>query len=168
MRRLTLVVTIAACTAAGAVAGCATSGFGEGHVTAPGKPEAEGDATFTWRAAADATRGTIRAVLPDGRVFAGEFLQVTTTTQGEELGSYWGGPYGWAHAGPHADDYSTFVRYYSGRVLAELEGPSGEHMRCHFQLAEPERGPQSGGIGDCEISSGERIGHATLRGEEED
>lgn len=167
MRWMSVVVAAAGLLAACAVAGCATSGLGEGHVEAPGKPEAEGEAQFSWRADADATRGTIRAVLPDGRVFSGQFMQVTSTTVAQDLGPYWGGPYTWGYGGPYYD-YSTFVRHYSGRVIAQLDGPSGEVMRCRFLLARPEDGPQSGGVGDCELSSGEHIEYATLRGERGD
>lgn len=168
MRRWKAALAAACAIAAGAVAGCATSGYGSGRVEAPGKPEAEGEATFRWTADADATRGTIRAALPDGRIFRGDFLQVTSTTVAQDLSPYWaswGGPwYGWGYGGPY--DYTTFVRHYSGRVIAQLEGPNGERMRCRFLLARPEDGPQSGGVGDCELSSGETIAYATLRGEE--
>lgn len=162
MRRWT--VTVALVAWAGVI-GCATSGVGSGRVDAPGKPDAEGEATFTWRAEADATRGTIRATLPDGRVFRGRFVQATSATMVQDIGGYWGAD-GWGYGGPY--DSTAFVRHYSGQVLAQLEGPSGERMRCNFQLARPEDGPQSGGIGECQLSSGERISYATLRGEEED
>jgi hypothetical protein len=167
MRRMaTVVVALVACVAA---AGCATSGVGRGQVEAPGKPEAEGEAVFVWRADADARRGTIEAVLPDGRDFRGTFLQVTSATVAQDIGpGYWSaaGPgYGWGYMAGY--DSSTFVRHYSGRVLAQLDGPEGETMRCLFQLARPEDGPASGGMGACELSSGERIEDATLRGEDD-
>lgn len=160
------------------VAGCATSGMGSGRVEAPGKPDAEGEAVFTWRASADATRGDIEAELPDGRIFRGSFRQVSRATLAEP-GSWWGeldpahaggGPEeGWGDRG-HAwrygatSDHSGFVRHYSGHVVAQLDGPRGERMRCSFALARPEDGPASGGVGECELSGGERIEHATLRG----
>lgn len=162
MRWLMLVIALAA--AAGGASGCATSGYGSGRVDAPGKPGAEGEATFTWRAEANATRGTIRATLPDGRTFTGSFMQVTSATMVQDISGYWGAG-GWGYGGPY--DSTAFVRHYSGRVLAQLDGPSGERMRCHFQLGRPEDGPQSGGIGSCELSSGERIEYATLRGEDD-
>lgn len=158
MRRMAMVLLLAT--------GCATSGVGAGLVEAPGKPDAEGEAMFTWRADADATRGTIQAALPDGRVFQGSFLQVTSATVAEDLSPYagaaWGGPYGWGYGGVYG--HSSFVRHYSGRVIAQLAGPGGERMRCFFQLARPEDGPASGGVGECELSGGERIDYATLRG----
>lgn len=167
MRRMAMVIPLVACLAA---AGCATSGVGRGQVEAPGKPEAEGEAVFVWRADADARRGTIEAVLPDGRDFRGTFLQVTSATVAQDLGpgySTWAGPgYGWGYMSGY--DHSSFVRHYTGRVIAQLDGPDGETMRCVFQLARPEDGPASGGMGDCELSGGERIEYATLRGEDDD
>ena len=148
-----------------ALGACATSGIGSGRLVSPGKPGAEGAVELAWRAAPDATRGTLRAVLPDGRVFEGELLQITHTTLDRELSPYvatWRAPwYGWGYVG--VEDRTTFVRHYSGRVIAVLEGPAGERMRCRFVLARPEDGPESGGQGDCELSTGEHIEYAVLR-----
>lgn len=166
-RALAMRTTIAAVLGALGLCACATSGVGSGRLVSPGKPESEGPVELTWRAAPDATHGTISAILPDGRTFQGDFLQVTQTTLDRDLRPYWsswGSPwYGWGYAGAY--DTVTFVRHYSGRVIAQLEGPSGEHMRCRFVLARPESGPQSGGQGECELSTGERIDYAVLRGE---
>ncbi len=149
------------------VAGCATSGGGSGLLVSPGKPDGESVA-FLWRASPDVTNGTIRAILADGREFSGNFMQVSSTTQTEQLTPYWsswGSPwYGWGGPGMAYSD-SGFVRHYSGRVIAQLQGPDGVHMRCFFTLARPEDGPQSGGQGNCEMSNGERIDYAELRGE---
>jgi hypothetical protein len=168
MRRATVSITTAIAIAAAGAAGCATTGFGSGRVAAPGKPEAEGEASFRWRAEPDATRGTINAVLPDGRIFRGSFLQVVSTTVAQDLDPYWsawGGPWhGWGYSGIYND--TMFVRHYTGRVIAQLTGPEGERMRCRFVLARPEDGPASGGVGDCELSSGETIEYAALRGED--
>ncbi|UJR82479.1 hypothetical protein [Sandaracinus amylolyticus] len=141
--------------------GCATSGGGSGTLET-GKPDQTEPVAFQWNAAPDATHGTIQAELLDGRDFSGEFLQVTTETRATDLDPYWdvwGGPwYGMA-------DDTTFVRHYTGRVIAQLTGPEGQRMRCNFQLADPEAGPQSGGMGECELSTGERVEDATLRGQ---
>lgn len=143
-------------------AGCATSGGGTGTLET-GKREGSEPVVFQWSAAPDATHGTIEAELADGRDFSGQFLQVTSETEGTDLEPYWGGMWGGPWYGM-ADD-TAFVREYTGRVIAQLRGPDGEHMRCHFQLADPEAGPQSGGMGDCELSTGERIEDVTLRGQ---
>ena len=153
------------------VTGCGSSGYGGGRLASPGKPGDGGAVTFRWSAGADTTRGPIVAVLPDGRRFDGRFMQITSTTVGEDYGAFraaWAGPMygaGWGY-GPYYDDWS-FVRHYSGQVVAQLRGPAGELMRCQFVLADPVDGPESGGVGDCELSTGERVRFATLRGEDE-
>lgn len=154
---MTLVAVIA-----GLAAGCGTSGVGSGTLESAGKPEREGDVEFTWTADAEATRGTLQAVLPDGRMFSGNFMQITSTTVGDDLDGYWTG---WNGSWDGMSDGPEFVRQYSGHVIGQLTGPDGERMRCRFQLAEPEEGPASGGMGECDLTSGETIDDATLRGE---
>ncbi|UJR86253.1 hypothetical protein [Sandaracinus amylolyticus] len=153
-----------------ALGACATSGSGRGELQTVGK-QREGDVEFAWIAEPDATRGDISATLPDGRVFRGTFLQITSSTLTSDVSPYWTT---WGHAwyGGYGYplmyyDYPGFVRTYSGRVIAQLEGPGEERMRCAFVLARPEDGPASGGMGDCEISTGEQIEYATLRGQDD-
>ncbi|MDQ3033599.1 MAG: hypothetical protein M3Y87_14360 [Myxococcota bacterium] len=150
--------------------GCASSGVGVGRLTSPGKPEAEGNVVFRWRAGLDATNGDIGASLPDGRRFAGRFLQVTSTTVAQHLDAWstLGAPYyGNARGGAYWEpvDASSFVTRYTGRVMAQLQGPDDEVMRCLFVLEDPVAGPQSGGLGNCELSTGERIDYARLVGD---
>ncbi|MDQ3032634.1 MAG: hypothetical protein M3Y87_09475 [Myxococcota bacterium] len=147
------------------VAGCATSGIGSGELTTPGKTGGDGTVLFAWDAGTDSTNGDIRAVLPDGRVFDGRFLQVTATTTTQQLGPYWAGwgPWtGWS--GGWAGGGTGFVTHYTGRVIATLEGPEGQRMRCQFQLEDPPDGPESGGMGNCELSTGEVVRYAVLTG----
>ena len=54
-------------------------------------------------------------------------------------------------------DVPTFVRNYSGTVIATLLGDRGGRMRCRFRLAEPEQGMSGGGVGECEASGGGKI-----------
>lgn len=147
--------------------GCATSGVGTGRLVSPGKPEAEGNVRFGWRAGMDTTQGDIAATLPDGRRFEGRFLQVTSATVAQQFDAWstLGAPYygnwrGGAYWEPV--DASSFVTHYTGRVLAQLAGPNDELMRCTFLLEDPVAGPQSGGLGDCELTTGERIDFAQL------
>lgn len=152
------------------LAACGSSGYGSGRLAAPGKPN-EGPVVFRWSAGADPTSGPITAVLPDGRRFDGRFMQVTSAT----LDQYWGpvgvgwvGPgYGWGGTWAYDPYYDTYgyVRHYSGRVVAQLRGPEDELMRCYFVLEDPYEGPEKGGMGQCELSTGEHIDFATLRGE---
>jgi hypothetical protein len=111
--------------------------------------------------------GTLETTLPNGEVFSGRYLQVTSTATADTLGAGWGGwgPWGdyWNDWGPFGSpwvgggDYSTFIQNYSGKVLATLFGDRGDTMRCRFQLADPEEGMDSGGVGQCETSDGEKI-----------
>ena len=94
--------------------------------------------------------GTMHVTLPDGETFTGRYLEVTSDTDAETLDPFWGGwGVGWAGWGPWSDDYGawvvgadvpTFVRNYSGTVIATLLGDRGGRMRCRFRLAEPEQG----------------------------
>lgn len=152
------------------LAACGSSGYGSGRLTAPGKPD-EGPVMFTWSAGADATSGPITAVLPDGRRFEGRFMQITSTTMAEDYGTFrtgWAGPtYGWGWGyGPYYDDWA-FIRHYSGQLIAQLRGPEDELMRCQFVLEDPVEGPEEGGVGECELSTGERVSYAALRGEDD-
>lgn len=155
------------------LAACSSSGWGSGTLASPGKPGGEGPVVFRWSAGADATSGPIAAVLPDGRRFEGRFVQATSATLDQSWGPVgvgWVGPgygYGWGGSwayDPYYDSYG-YVRHYSGRVIAQLRGPENELMRCFFVLEDPYDGPEEGGMGECELSTGERIDFATLRGE---
>lgn len=145
--------------------GCATAGSGLGTLEQPGKPEGAGEVWFSWRAGGDTTRGAIEAALPDGRVFTGRYIQIGEDVVPPDVGAYWidvGAP-GVRWGGGYGAQPPTTVRERTGRVIAQLEGPNGQMMRCRFDLAVPEDGPGSGGRGDCDISTGEAIEDATLR-----
>ncbi|UJR87201.1 hypothetical protein [Sandaracinus amylolyticus] len=151
---------------AAALVGCGTTGVGDGVLERDGKPEEGGDVAFTWRADPNATEGSIHAVLPDGRAFDGRFMQVHSSVVREDLGPYWS-----SWAAPSYSEGTTyhdasFDRVYSGRMVAQLRGPEGQRMRCVFQLARPEEGPEAGGAGRCQLSTGERIEYAELREED--
>jgi hypothetical protein len=100
--------------------------------------------------------------LPTGEAFAGKYVQITSTTTANTVppafwGPWWGdwGPFGY----PWYDgaDYPTFVRNYSGKVVATLFGDRGDTMRCRFNLSGPEEGMHGGGVGECQVSSGGQI-----------
>ena len=40
----------------------------------------------------------------------------------------------------NASNRARISKYYNGRVLANLNGADGEHMRCRFQLVRPQSG----------------------------
>ncbi len=146
-----------------AVAGCTTTGTGYGEPRRPGGP----NATFNWQAQS-ARSGTMNASLSDGSSYSGPFFQVTRETRVDELaplwvgwgpgwgrhrgwgGRGWGG--GWDYWGPT----QSVITHYSGRVLANLEGPGG-HMRCRFTLMRPSSGMSGGGEGQCQLPTGARL-----------
>jgi hypothetical protein len=57
----------------------------------------------------------------------------------------------WGPPGP------DFVTVYSGRVIANLEGPDGQRVRGRFQLNDPAAGMRGGGQGQCRLSDGSTL-----------
>jgi hypothetical protein len=151
--------------AAALLGGCVASGAIKGRLTEPGA--AATPVTLHYRSARFNQNGILTATLPDGESFSGRYLQVTSDTDAESLDPYWGGwGVGWAGWGPWTDDYGpwivgedvpTFVRNYSGKVIATLLGDRGSRMRCRFCLADPSQGMSSGGVGECEVTGGGKI-----------
>jgi hypothetical protein len=145
-----------ACAAALTLAACQTSGTGtgSGNVRGTSKPVA-----FTWEST-DSTSGTITATFGSGRVFRGNYFQITHDTRVERLEPLWDGwgrPYGrntWRYWDRESE--TKFVKTYSGRVLANLADERGDHMRCRFTLISPSRGMAGGGEGRCELSDSQR------------
>ena len=147
------------------LSGCVASGPIKGRYTAPGAGPTP--VTLHYRSARFNQNGTMSVTLPDGEAFSGRYLQVTSDTSGEALDPYWDNwGVGWEGWGAFSDDYGpwipgadvpTFVRNYSGKVIATLLGDRGSRMRCRFRLAEPNQGMSSGGVGECEVSGGGKI-----------
>ena len=145
--------------------GCVASGPIQGRMKTPGA--APVPVTMHYRSERFNQNGTMRATLPSGEAFSGRYLQVTSDTDAETLDPFWGGwGVGWEGWGPWSDDSGpwivgadvpTFVRNYSGTVIATLLGDRGGRMRCRFRLAEPEQGMSGGGVGECEASGGGKI-----------
>jgi hypothetical protein len=137
-----------------AAAGCTTMGAGTGSTPSGADP-----VSFNWKSS-DSISGTMNATAPDGKTYDGQFFQVTKQTTVDTLeplwvgwgGGRWGG-FGWNDwdAGP------SFITKYTGRVVANLGAPSGEHMRCKFQLAHPSSGMAGGGRGRCQMPDGQTI-----------
>jgi hypothetical protein len=145
-----------ACAAAVTLAACETTGTGtgSGNVRGTSKPVA-----FTWESS-DSTSGTITATFGSGRVFRGNYYQITHDTRVERLDPLWEGwgrPYRrntWRYWDRESE--VQFVKTYSGRVLANLHDESDAHMRCRFTLISPSRGMAGGGEGRCELSDSKR------------
>jgi hypothetical protein len=138
------------------MAACQTAGTGSGNIRGSNKPVA-----FTWEST-DSVSGNITATFGTGRVFKGTYFQITRDTRVDRLEPLWDGwgrPYrrsAWRHWS--ADPGPEFMKTYSGRVLANLHSPDGDHMRCRFTLISPQRGMAGGGEGRCQLSeSGKEI-----------
>lgn len=147
--------------------GCTTTvtGTGGGQIV---KGEAEGQpVNFYWTSTDDGNSGVMRASISDEN-YEGRFFQITQKTRGEVLLPLWGrwrnGWYDWPYwGGPLPNHATQFITRYSGKVVATLESPSKNFMRCRFHLVEPERGMMGGGEGECQLSGGRTI-HANFSG----
>ena len=150
---------------------CVHSGTAEGEfVSGPGEQQ---PVTFTWKSAVDdPTRGSMSVVLPDGRQFAGPYFEITESTRPEILSPLWEN---WEDrfwdtwAVPQKEGASAvesevaFVSLYTGQVVANLTGNHQTHLRCRFSLQHPSRGLAGGGVGECQMNTGDRIDTAVLR-----
>jgi hypothetical protein len=143
--------------AALSLAACETpngAGTGSGNVRGTQKPVA-----FTWESD-DSNSGDITATFGSGRVFKGEYVQISRDIRGESLNPLWDGwdrprsKNAWRYW--NADSRSEFVRENDGRVLANLHSDNGEYMRCKFTLISPQRGMKGGGEGRCQLSESSR------------
>lgn len=144
---------------------CTTTGMGGGQLTGGGADEQA--VVFTWRSTDGAMSGTMNAQLPS-ETYTGRFFQITRQTRSEVLAPLWThwslGWYDWPYWGgvaqsPYPYPYPTvqFITHYSGKVVATLESPGNQRMRCRFHLAEPARGMLGGGEGECQLSGGRVI-----------
>lgn len=132
--------------------GCTTMGTGFGS-TASGKEPVN----FSWKST-DGVSGTMTATAPDAS-YSGQFFQITSNTTADSLGPLWAGwgP-GWRRGGwAYWGDDTDFVTHYSGKVVANLTGTDGAHVRCTFRLAHPSDGMAGGGAGQCQMPDGKTI-----------
>ena len=115
-------------------------------------------ANFQWTETDDHT-GTMNATFASGETYSGRFFQITHDTRVDSLAPLWAGWRpgfgGWRYWGPGGQD--EFVTEYSGRVVANLEGADGKHMRCRFDLVRPLDGMAGGGQGSCQLPSGQSV-----------
>jgi len=136
-------------------AGCTSIGTGVGSTPSGADP-----VSFSWKSS-DPVSGTMNATLSDGKIYSGQFFQITKDTTVNSVGPLWSGwspawgGWGWENWG--AAPSTSFVTHYTGRVVANLGAPSGEHMRCKFQLVHPSEGMAGGGRGQCQMPDGKTI-----------
>jgi hypothetical protein len=58
---------------------------------------------------------------------------------------------GWTEEGVSVGE---FARFYTGKLVATLQGNRGHTMRCQITLKEPEAGLLAGGSGRCQMTDG--------------
>ena len=137
-----------------ALMGCKSTGQGTGESNTVGVK-----ARFTWEQS-DPSSGTLKATVtrPDGTedTYEGKFYQITKESRIDAFGPLWDpwypGWYGWPYWGPAPSD--TFIEHYTGHVVANLAGSSGQRMRCQFRLLRSSEGMKGGGQGQCQLPSG--------------
>jgi hypothetical protein len=140
--------------------GCTTTGIIDGRVAVPDKPAAA--VAFTYTSSWARNGGTLSTTLPSGEGFSGQYVHITSTSTVDTIDPYFWNPV-WADWGPFGTpwydggDFPTFVKNYSGKVVATLFGDQGDVMRCRFRLSDPERGMPGGGVGQCQVSNGSHI-----------
>jgi hypothetical protein len=164
-------LTIAALVASSSLTGCLSEGIGSGELETPvattNPPQPVGPVAFTWHSDGQiSTRGTIGAILPDGRSFEGRYWELLSQQQvydpadvSRQVGPTTPPPVG--SLSPYFAGGNE-VTHYSGRLLATLRSPDGSWMVCWFNLTEPRSGPAAGAKGNCELSGGGEIEHASL------
>ncbi|MFP6665525.1 MAG: hypothetical protein VCC00_15135 [Deltaproteobacteria bacterium] len=148
------------------LAGCTQQGVIQGRLEMSGAPGSQA-VTMDWQMDPFDSAGKLAVTLPSGELFTGRYLQITTTSTADSLGTAWGGWGGWgpywadwgSYGGPWmgGSSYSTFLQNYSGKVISTLFGNLGDVMRCRFQLANPSEGMPGGGVGECQLKSGDTI-----------
>lgn len=134
------------------LAACTTAGVRMGATRGDAPP-----VNFHWTID-DFVFGTMIATLPNGQSFDGKFIQVTPNTPVDALAPLWVG-WGRDRDWPFwsVDAAPDFVKHYAGRILANLQGPYGERMRCAFSLVNPTSGMAGGGAGQCEMPTGQIV-----------
>jgi hypothetical protein len=52
---------------------------------------------------------------------------------------------------------SAFATHYSGKVIANLQGPGAQRLPCRFLLNAPAAGMGGGGQGECQFTGGRTV-----------
>ena len=154
---------LGACLTLSLIGACSTSsqGMGGGELAVAGRPSQP--VLFTWQSQDGGISGTLVAALPNA-TYTGAFMQVTTETERSMLLPLWSGwdigwadwPY-WTFDAPSADRITRFTREYSGKVVATLQDPGGQRMRCRFHMDVPAAGMAGGGQGECQLAGGKVV-----------
>ena len=137
-----------------ALGACTSMGVGSGSLRPDNTPVA-----FSWTSQDGGTTGTMKATAGAAGEYTGPFVQVTSTVRTEVLEPMWRGwrrGWGdWRYFGAFPD--TAFSTVYSGKVVANLNGSSGQGMRCRFHLNDPAAGMKGGGQGECQFDGGRTV-----------
>jgi len=133
---------------------CTSMGTGTGSLSPDNTP-----VSFTWTSKGGASSGTMSATLGTGAAFSGPFVQVTSTVRTDGFEPMWRGwRRGWGDWGYWGTFPGTeFATRYSGKVVANLQGPDAQRMRCRFHLNDPAAGMGGGGQGECQFTGGRTV-----------
>ena len=145
-------LTLAAVSAA--MLACTTVGVGSGALSSDNTP-----VSFNWSSTDGGNTGSMSATLGNGAAFSGPFLQMTGTVRTEALDPLWRGwRRGWGDWGFWGGyPVTAFSTVYSGKVIANLQGPGEQRLRCRFHLNEPASGMSGGGQGECQFNDGRSV-----------
>jgi len=102
-----------------------------------------------------------------GEHFRGFYVRVEQSTKGylvTEVYNGWSSPEWevWQHDPDGnwtatAKSFGDFAHFYTGKVVATLNGSEKHSMRCRFTLANPQASLLRGGKGECQVSDGGRV-----------
>ena len=132
---------------------CTTTGTGTGYSL-----NSDVRASFAWQSSGTGT-GKLTATLSSGDIYQGSYFQVTRASSVQYLAPLWRGWHRTWRGWRYWDNQPSvaFVTHSTGRVVALLDGPNDNHMRCVFRLRQPARGMAGGGQGKCQLPSGKNI-----------
>ena len=135
-----------------ALGACTTMGTGTGSTVQGNSP-----VSFAWKSKDGGVTGTMTATLSTGSVYTGPYLELTQTSQTPDFSPMW---VGWS---PYWNDWQfglspmANTTTYTGKVVANLQGPDSQHMRCSFNLNNPMAGMGGGGQGKCQVAGGPTV-----------
>jgi hypothetical protein len=154
-RRASLSAAVCVALALGA---CTTLGTGTGS-TSPG----DQPVSFNWKSKDGGVTGTMSATLANGAAYTGPYLEVTSTADSTQFYPMWSGwspgwsDWGYGGLGGFGGIGEGFTTNYSGKVVANLQGPGSQRMRCNFSLNDPPSGMGGGGQGKCQVAGGATV-----------
>jgi hypothetical protein len=141
-----------------ALGACTTMGTGTGSTSTGNEP-----VTFNWTSKDGGVTGTMSATLADGGAFNGPYLEITNTAQSTDFYPMWTGwspgwnEWGYGGFGGLGGFGNGTTTNYTGKVVANLQGPNSQRMRCSFVLNDPPSGMGGGGQGKCQVAGGATV-----------